>query len=757
MRLIELYAEEFGCFTDRRFRFGEGLNLIEGPNESGKSTVMALIRFLFYGFPRRGGEEGEERYKRISRKGHRAAGSVTFICRGEEYYLYRDYILHTAGGREMPAERVSVTAADGRAVELGGKTPGEYFFGLPSELFCTSICVRQSELHGVADPATGNTVGELLFFGEGGARLETAAKILDAARRDLQHTRGRGGKIAELEDEEAALDTALGQARERAERLRVLRNDTARYTAIAQDKAREVSRHEDMLCAARLDAELARFDAWHTAKQKEAVALASWQESEAAKESEILPPESFVTDARELLRRHAVAEGAAQLRQGELAAAKTEVLKRPVSPEAYYVTESGGAAAIERRARRFVSRKRRNLILSIVFFLLCGAALGASFLLPTHQKTLWLAGGAALLLSLFTLLRRKRAKKRERRFYERLGLRSPAMLRTFLVQYQKDFEAREQATARAQECEALFAEAKECEAAAFAALGAAFAAVGAGEACTSHAAAEQFLQALADREAALRTAHIEERMRYENAKSAATALGGGLAPAREQELRAKRAALPTPEFPLAELERRLAFLQEARRGIGEKLIATEREEAALRAGFVDPAALQEQKQTVSATLAESRRKLAAVTMAREALREADDTLRHSLMPRLARLASALFERLTGGAYQALTVSEQFSISVVTREGSLPLSHFSMGCRDAAHFALRVALSDLIAKEPLPLLLDEVTAHLDDTRTSHLLSLLESFCREGGQCLLFSCHSREAALLAGHGFTHITLA
>ena len=89
------------------------------------STLQALIRFLFYGFPRRSGEEGEERYKRISRKTRRAAGSLVFLWRGERYVLFRDYVLHTSGGRELPAERVSVTKEDGSTVDLGGKAPGE--------------------------------------------------------------------------------------------------------------------------------------------------------------------------------------------------------------------------------------------------------------------------------------------------------------------------------------------------------------------------------------------------------------------------------------------------------------------------------------------------------------------------------------------------------------------------------------------------------------------------------------------------------
>ncbi len=753
MKLIELYAEEFGLFTDRRFTLGEGLTLIEGANESGKSTLQALIRFLFYGFPRRGGEEGEERYKRISRKTRRAAGSVTFSIQGEEYLLCRDYILHTSSGREMPAERVTVTAKrDGSTVDLGGKTPGEYFLGLPIELYHSSVCVRQSEIEGVAAPATGDMIGELLFFGEGGARLDATEKKLEEARRELQHNRGRGGKITQLEEESEALQKALLEARDAAERLRVLRNNKARFSIQAQDKARELKETEAMLQAARLDAQLARYDMWHRAKEAEAEALSTLRACE-GKEAAPLPPTEFVAGAREMLHRLAIARSNTALRADELALAQKEAARHPRSEAAAYVAENGGDTEIAQRAAKYVTKKRNATVFSAVFTALVVvlAVLGAVFL-----PALLPIGAVALAAAVTALVRRQRTAKRERAFYKRLGLREPAMLRTFLVQYTNEESARAKAMAVLENAEALSREAVAREAAIFAELQAAFAAVGAAAHCTTPAAAEAYLASLADREAAAKQAFLEERLRYENAKSAATALENGLDLAQETALRAARAALPSPTGSEAELERKQAFLLETARGIAEKLATAEREEITLMAVSTDPATLQARVHETETALGEARRRLAAIKMASEALHEADETLRSGVMPALAKTASAIFEKLTGGAYQALHVTDRFAVSVQTPEGIFPLSHFSAGCRDAAYFSLRMGLTELITKEPLPLLLDEVTARLDDTRAAQLLLLLSSICRAGGQCLLFTCHTREARLLGNDDFTHITL-
>ena len=53
MRILECTLVEFGSFKNKTFTFGDGLNIIEGGNESGKSTLLAFIKFMFYGVPRK--------------------------------------------------------------------------------------------------------------------------------------------------------------------------------------------------------------------------------------------------------------------------------------------------------------------------------------------------------------------------------------------------------------------------------------------------------------------------------------------------------------------------------------------------------------------------------------------------------------------------------------------------------------------------------------------------------------------------------
>ena len=55
----------FGKLEYRSLSFSKGLNIIEAPNESGKSTLLAFLRVMLYGFPprERGALADKNRYQ----------------------------------------------------------------------------------------------------------------------------------------------------------------------------------------------------------------------------------------------------------------------------------------------------------------------------------------------------------------------------------------------------------------------------------------------------------------------------------------------------------------------------------------------------------------------------------------------------------------------------------------------------------------------------------------------------------------------
>ena len=52
MRLLDLHIDGFGKFHDRTVRFEDGMNLVYGKNEAGKSTLHTFIRCILFGMER---------------------------------------------------------------------------------------------------------------------------------------------------------------------------------------------------------------------------------------------------------------------------------------------------------------------------------------------------------------------------------------------------------------------------------------------------------------------------------------------------------------------------------------------------------------------------------------------------------------------------------------------------------------------------------------------------------------------------------
>ena len=62
MIIESIYIKNFGKLADMKINLSDGVNILRGENESGKSTLCAFIRFVFYGLSGR----AEEKLKYIS-------------------------------------------------------------------------------------------------------------------------------------------------------------------------------------------------------------------------------------------------------------------------------------------------------------------------------------------------------------------------------------------------------------------------------------------------------------------------------------------------------------------------------------------------------------------------------------------------------------------------------------------------------------------------------------------------------------------
>lgn len=117
MIIRELYVKNFGKMNERSLSLKDGVNLITGGNESGKTTLHAFLHAMFYGLRRqRGRAAARDRYSRYLpwRNGGYYGGRMLFESGGKIFRLDRDF------SREHPgAELVCVTDGERLSVEQG--------------------------------------------------------------------------------------------------------------------------------------------------------------------------------------------------------------------------------------------------------------------------------------------------------------------------------------------------------------------------------------------------------------------------------------------------------------------------------------------------------------------------------------------------------------------------------------------------------------------------------------------------------------
>lgn len=137
MRLIDLHIEGFGKFHDLDLRFAEGMNILYGHNEAGKSTLHAFLQAMLYGLERRPGIGSAAKLHKKYRPWdapERFGGTLRLAHEGRIYRIVRDFnaddlsadgaATTTASGAELTGEAGSGSGADACPLEIWDETSG---------------------------------------------------------------------------------------------------------------------------------------------------------------------------------------------------------------------------------------------------------------------------------------------------------------------------------------------------------------------------------------------------------------------------------------------------------------------------------------------------------------------------------------------------------------------------------------------------------------------------------------------------------
>ena len=131
MRIRELRLKHFGKFTDKTIGFADGINLIYGENESGKSTIHTFIKSMFFGMERaRGRAAAKDTYHQYEpwENPNYYSGTMKFICGNRNFILQRNFDKYSKSVSlhcEDDGEELSVENGD-LDMLLGGMQEPDY-------------------------------------------------------------------------------------------------------------------------------------------------------------------------------------------------------------------------------------------------------------------------------------------------------------------------------------------------------------------------------------------------------------------------------------------------------------------------------------------------------------------------------------------------------------------------------------------------------------------------------------------------------
>lgn len=273
MKLISCHIENFGKLSGYDFHFEKGCNVICQRNGWGKSTLMAFLRVMLYGFvneSKRSELENErKRYKPW--QGGVYGGNLTFEAGGKTYRCYRVF-----GDKEKDDQFRLLDDATNLETDDFSEKLGEELFQIDQDSFLKSACIGQMKSDVRFVEATGNMsakLGDLLEETGDISQFEAVDKKLTDLLNQMSPRRATGslykqkkeleeysfqitkkGKIEQTiadirkkRQEEAELKERLGAERDQVnakQKQLVLQEKRKRYQALTAERDQKQEEYE---------------------------------------------------------------------------------------------------------------------------------------------------------------------------------------------------------------------------------------------------------------------------------------------------------------------------------------------------------------------------------------------------------------------------------------------------------------------------------------------------------------------------------
>ena len=756
MIIEKIVVRSFGILKDMTLEFSDTVNVIEGQNEAGKSTVAAFIKYMLYGFDISESENAvSERRKRISWDTGMAQGSMYIRAKGKRYLINRSTVMVSDTPRPTYRDEASIVDLETGSPAFGKLSAGEVFFGVDRELFDNTAFIGQIKDSGIDEGSVRESIENILFSGNEKLNNRRAAQRISEKMETLLHKSGKGGAIYDLAGKRDELEERFHASSE--DNKKILSKETELYSLKqmrAEAEERRVRFHEMDSCHRNVML-IQTFDKLHEHEEDldKKNEVYSTFIAENTTDGGFVPDEQYLTDIKVARRGvndayQTLSDAESVYREERSAVGITRELEGLIELS----DDMGGEDKVASRADSAFGGIIRWLSLGIVGLLGIIAAIVFEIVamgsgMDTATKIVGGIGGVLMValavisgFLLFTDCGKLNVLKNAFSAHDYKELKGK------LEHISSARNKRDSMTRSTENAEAAVKSAAERYDRAKAELTDVILRIGEEPPVSQ---LNEFLDKLEARVSSFlekKKLLLEEKT---NAEITVREIRRSLQDKSEIDIRAQVSPLKRKALSGVDHEEIVSGIEDCNRTIKEqddRALAVENELYSLKLRAGDPGEYYVKMWAVESRMKSLADKHKAYFLALDAIEHAEENLRAEISPRLGAYATQLMEIMTDKKYTGLDVTDALAVEFSTASGDKRSVDFlSGGTRDLIYVSLRAALIDMLYTEKPPICFDESFAHQDNVRARSLMRALAHLAEEGCQSFVFTCRGRESTL------------
>lgn len=719
MKINKLKIDSFGKLKDTEITLDDGITVIQGKNEAGKSTVGAFIKYMLYGMPKSRRSLGENEKKLYTPwDGNTVSGEMDFTL---------------SDGKKLTALRKNAARAQSAIIDSSANAPfssdcaGELFYGLDETAYKKTAYTGQADVifsdSGELDDAIRNMAGSADENIDAAAAIEKLTK----AKKELLGIRGNTGKIYSVDAELTELTLKKEKCGEGHKKLLSAEfnlNETKKKIESNKQKLEVLEKESFNLQCLDAKEKLNRLSILEKDFNDARNALTETRRS--ASNGAFLPDKDFVSELEGTYRAYSeLAEKSAELEKNMNGAKQrySDAYSDENQKKVSAVLSELGISANEAAEKIDELRKKSKsyLIAAIILTVLV----------------------ITIPIAVVFWVKRSKTIKQLRGFTSKFGfsdtdalygvLRENNMYSNANSAYKKLYS---DAVSAYEECVRKFTDVKDKLISALEKAGAPY------DENTLSRDAEKALGVLHEYisrcDALEKDAYAKKANYTAFAQTADKAELEKLGSQYDENISVRDANT---------VNRDIRFYTQANEGLREKLHEYEKDAAVLSQTLPKPSELESRILSLKEQKSYLAERYAQISLALECLENADSEMKSSVAPQISQRAGEIFGNITDGKYRGLYPDGDMNLSFLQNGDAQvrPIDYLSMGTKELAYISFRLSLCEKLYSERPTLVFDDAFAHFDDVRLHGILDFLLSIS-DRYQIVIMSCHGREGEYL-----------